>query len=411
MTILRNLILWCLLAAGCALAAHFLLPDPGFVLIRFAGRDYTTTLVVAVLAILTAVFLLWFLWALLSLPFRGLAAYRQKKQHSLLGSGVNAFYEGKYTKAESYFNDAASSDEVNATAALFSAARSALRRDDTDAARRYIERIDPTKDAALQTIGFAMVALASHQPQQALDYLDMPAVQPLPAYAAALRAQAYADLGDPEQAYAMLGALRKQQAFSAEKLENYETQWAQSALQKLDDPNAVATYWEALPKTQQQTPDIVRTYVQHAMAFGWRDAAIRVLEQAIDAQWSNALVRLYGRIPADRTAHRLQRAEQWLSTHPDNPALLSTLALLSIKENKLEQAETYLNQALVITHDDPSTWYAFAELNAASGNLQQAVDYYRHAHTLSDAQDRRATRPLGVTQSSTAVLPQTDGPV
>ena len=43
MNLFRNLLFWVVLALLGALAAQFLLADPGYVLVRFRGYDTTTT--------------------------------------------------------------------------------------------------------------------------------------------------------------------------------------------------------------------------------------------------------------------------------------------------------------------------------------------------------------------------------
>src|SRR5690606_41043651 len=50
MNLFRNLLFWILLALLGAIAAQLLLADPGYVLVRFRGYDYETTVATAVLA-------------------------------------------------------------------------------------------------------------------------------------------------------------------------------------------------------------------------------------------------------------------------------------------------------------------------------------------------------------------------
>ena len=54
MNLFRSLLFWIVLALLGALAAQFLLADPGYVLVRFRGTDYTTTVAAAVIGLLVA---------------------------------------------------------------------------------------------------------------------------------------------------------------------------------------------------------------------------------------------------------------------------------------------------------------------------------------------------------------------
>ena len=51
MNLFRNLLFWIVLALVGALLAQLLLADPGYVLVRFRGMDYTTTVATGLLIV------------------------------------------------------------------------------------------------------------------------------------------------------------------------------------------------------------------------------------------------------------------------------------------------------------------------------------------------------------------------
>ena len=62
MNLFRSVLFWLLLAVLGALLAQVLLQDPGYVLVRYRGSDYTTTVAAGIgilLATLFAIVLLW----------------------------------------------------------------------------------------------------------------------------------------------------------------------------------------------------------------------------------------------------------------------------------------------------------------------------------------------------------------
>ena len=79
MTLFRSLLFWIALALLGALAAQYLLADPGYVLVRFRGTDTTTTVAAAVIGLLAGVLVLGLLWKLLAFPFR---AWRRRNERN-----------------------------------------------------------------------------------------------------------------------------------------------------------------------------------------------------------------------------------------------------------------------------------------------------------------------------------------
>lgn len=344
MSLFRNLLFWIVLALLGALVAQLLLSDPGYVLVRFRGYDYETTVAAVALGGLVALVVLWLLWKLLTLPFRSLRAHRDRRARARLGEGLDAYHRGHYERAEKLLADAATEDEIAAGARL-GAARAAMARGDHAAARAQLAAVDD-RHAALRAIALAELALEEHRPTDALVALDAPAAQPLPPRGLALRAQALAANGQATQAYGLLGTLRQQQALPAARLDELQEQWAEASLREAGDANMLADRWEALPKSLRSEPGVVDAYAGRAAALRWEEAATRSLEQALDARWDEDLATRYGSLPVGRIEERRAKAEGWLANHPASPALLLTLARLARAQGEWPQAEAYLHRAI-----------------------------------------------------------------
>ena len=78
MNLFRNLLFWIALILLGALVAQLFVQDPGYVLVRYGGNDYSTTLVGAVLGGLVVLAVLWLVWKLLTLPFVALRRHRSR---------------------------------------------------------------------------------------------------------------------------------------------------------------------------------------------------------------------------------------------------------------------------------------------------------------------------------------------
>ena len=344
MNLFRNLLFWNVLALVGALVAQLLVQDPGYVLVRYRGNDYSTTLAAALLIGLAALVVAWLLWKVLTAPFVALRRRREKAGRARLTDGLDALHQGHWSRAEKLLAQAAEHDDVAAIARV-GAARAATARGDAAAVAQHLDALAVQHPSA-RAVAVADLALASGRAAEALAALDAAHAQPLPPRGVALRAQALAALGRSGEAYGLIGPLRQQQAFPAERLAVLEAQWAEAALREAADANELADRWEALPKSLKSDPAAVAAYAERATALRWDEAAAKSLEQALDTRWDESLAALYGRLPIGRLDARRGNAERWLQAHPASPGVLLTLARLNQAQGQWPQAEAYLHRAL-----------------------------------------------------------------
>ena len=377
MNLFRSLLFWIVLALLGALAAQFLLSDPGYVLVRFRGTDTTTTVAAAVIGILAAILVLGLLWKLLTLPFRSWRRHRDRNAKARLGEGLDALHGGHYQRAEQLLARAADEGHDSAIARI-AAARAATARGDVAAAQAHVDALDP-KHAPARAIALAEQALADERPTDALVALDAPAAQPLPPRGQALRAQALAASGKSAEAYGLLGALRQQHALADAKLDELQERWAAAALREAADANALADVWDRLPKDVRSEPEVVLAYADRAAALRWDDAALKAMEQALDARWDETLAARYGTLPvAGRIEQRRANVERWLQAHPSSPALLLGLARLDRAEGRWPQAEANLHRALA-QGAGADAWEEFGNAFADAGDMDRAQRSYANA--------------------------------
>ena len=381
MNLFRNVLFWIVLALVGALLAQLLLADPGYVLVRFRGSDYTTTVASGLLILLAVLAALWLAWTLLALPFRSWRRHRDRRARARLGEGLDALHHGHYARAHKLLVQAAEDGDATgsavATSARVAAARAAAGRGDPAAARAQIDALGESNPAA-GALALAEFALAEHRPTDALVALDAPAAQPLPPRGLALRAQAHAMAGQSAQAYGLLGALRQQQALPPLQLDELQERWAAALLLEARDANELAERWDGLSRTVGNDPAVVIAYARRATALRWDEAAIRAIEQALEARWSETLADEYGRLPLGRLEARQARAERWLQAHPASPALLTTLARLARAQGQWPQAEAYLYRALA-QGAGADAWEELGHGYAAAGEDARAQLSYANA--------------------------------
>ncbi|GAB3100559.1 heme biosynthesis HemY N-terminal domain-containing protein [Lysobacter terrae] len=380
MNLFRHLLFWIALALLGALVAQVFVQDPGYVLIRYGGNDYSTTLVGAVVASLITLFALWLAWKVLSLPFVAFRRRRKKQARARLTDGLLAVEHGHWARAEKSLAQAAQSDDVAALARL-GAARAALRRGDAAQAREYVEPL-ATTHAATHALALAELAQAEGRYADVLAALDAPTAQPLPPRGVLLRAEALAALGRAGEAYGLLGALRQQHVVSSERLAELEARWAEAGLREAADANVLADRWEAMPTSLRSDARTVAAYAERAAALRWDDAAAKSIESALDARWDESLAALYGRLPVPQDRSRLDarraNAERWLQARPMSPALLVTLARIAMAQGQWPQAEGFLHRALA-QGAGSEAWEELGHGFAAIGDEGRARQSYVNA--------------------------------
>ena len=376
MTLFRSVLFWLVLAVLGALLAQVLLQDPGYVLVRFRGTDYTTTVAVAIGLLLAVMLGLALLWTLLRLPFRVWRRHRARQARAKLTDGLAAYQRGDYARAEQLLAQAADSGDAEAVART-QAARAALARGDEAAASAHLDAFGDRHPAA-RAIQRAQQELSLDHPAEALLALDAPAAQPLPPRGLRLRAEALVASGRSHEAYGLLGALRQQQALPASKLDALQAEWAAQSLQQAGDANALADRWDAMPEPLRTRATVVGAYASRAAAMNWDEAATRSIEHALDAQWDESLIGLYGHLPVGRLDHRRAQAERWMSVHPSSPALLLTAARIAHAQGQWPQAEGWLHRAIAQGAGAPA-WELLGDGAVLAGDESRARLAYANA--------------------------------
>lgn len=377
MKLFRNLLFWCMLALVGALLAQLLLSqDPGHVLVRWRGFDYTTTVFKAVALLLGILLALWLVWWLLSLPFRTWGRRRDLRARARIGEGFDALHLGHHARAETLLAQA-SEDPGLEVAARVGAAHAAIARGDSEAAQAHLQGFNDRHPGA-QAVARAELALSQGRDLDALAALDAPSAQPLPPRGLVLRSDILARNGQAGQAYGLLGPLRQQRALADLQLDQREREWARAALLEASDANVLADLWDRLPKPLKADHGVVIAYADRAVDLRWDAAATSALEHAIDAQWHDDLIARYGMLPLGRLEQRRANAERWLQAHPASPALLITLARLARAQGQWPQAEEFLHRALAqgAGHD---AWEELGHGFTAAGDDTRASQCYANA--------------------------------
>lgn len=404
---LQSLVVLLLAVAIGVVAAQWLGADDlnrfGEVTLRYGGYDYHSNLPKVALLSVIAVLVLWLLWSLIAAPFRAWGRYRRKQGRARLTEGLQAHEQGHWQRAEKLLTSAAEDKEVSAVA-LVTAVRSAQARDDDAAVNQYLQRL-ATEDATSHALLLAERLLAQERPVDAINVLDVAAIQPLPPRGLWLRTEALARADRAHEAYGQLGALRKQKVLPDAAVAELEIRLAAQSLLEAGDVNALAAQWEATPKALRSDPEVVSAYALRAVALDWDEPALLNLEQALDTRWDESVVTLYGQMPVEKLATRQANLQRWLTTQPSSPALLLALGRIAARQRQHTLAEDYLHRAIA-AGAGPAAWEALGEVFLDRSETALASQCFANALRQQRGDDSVALARASATTPLDPIVPE-----
>lgn len=162
--------------------------------------------------------------------------------------------------------------------------------------------------------------------------------------------------------------------------------YTENLRRRADDDRGLLEYWKKIPAEFRLDPWVARAAARAFMQRGGHDTALDVLEAALNRDWHEDLVALYGEARGSNPARQIEQAEKWLHVHPRDAQLLLTLAQLCSVQQLWGKAQSYLEASLAIA---PSAegHIRMAELKTQSGQPGEACKQYQKALALCRAQE------------------------
>jgi HemY protein len=334
----------------------------------------------------------------LALPAQ-VRAYRERRRrehaHAALAAALQAWFEGRYTRAEKEATIAWEAGSAPGLAALV-AARAAHELREYERRDRWLDRAEEAGGESLRA------ARLLSQAELALDERDFTgarnALKSLhgtgPRHVATARMLLRAERGAQnwDEVLKLATSLAKRDAISLTIAEEYRVQAHIELLARAaGDRASLESRWARIPANDQAHPRVAGAAARHAAAAGDAALARRVLERALAAEWSPALVALYGDLPqsdahgpevAEEARTRLERAEKWLAGHADDPRLLVTLGRLCAQAGLWGKARDYLEASLSF-EKSRGAHLELARLAERDGRAADAQRHFRSAAELA----------------------------
>jgi HemY protein len=393
-------LLWLLAVFAAAVALVILgRVDAGYVL--FTWPPYRVEMSILFFALI-ALLVFIALYAVVRMSGHALAlpatvrAYRARRRNeranAALAAALQAYYEGRYARAEKEAAIAFENGTVPGVAALL-AARAAHQLRDFERRETWFERAaaagEPVQTAHVMSL--AEVALDERDfigARNALRNLQGNA-RHIASMRMLLRAERGAGAWD--EVLRLSAQLAKRDAIAPALAEEYKLQATIELLARsADDAGAFERRWRAIPSADQRQSRIAVAGARHANALGNPTLARSILEQALAEEWSPQLVRLYGELPrgldaagrSEEARVRIERAERWLSERNRDSDLLSALGRLCAEAELWGKARNFLDAALSF-EESRALHLELARLAEKMGDAVDAQRHFRRAAELT----------------------------
>ena len=364
-----------------AFAAHFLLEDKGYVLVNFRGYVMEMS-VPALLLVLAALYVLVRIgvriWRLPRRLGQAVGDHQLARSGDKLTKGLIQLAEGNWAKGERLLGQGIRRNRAPLINYLMAARAAQLqgadeRRDEW--LKLAYEDVPEAEAAVLLTQ--AELQVAHGQNERALATLrKINEVHPNHPLGVALLARVYQALSDWNALLELLPNLPK-----SNLSEEVIVTMAADALTALADvPDLTSArlgqIWENIPGALKKSPRLIGLRARALSRLEQGNLAEREVRAALNSAWDEDLVIAYGHIRSADAAKQLKRAETWLKTHPEDPALLLSAARLCMVNELWGKARSYLESSLAIG-PRADAYQLYGRLLARLGEGENAALAYR----------------------------------
>jgi len=317
------------------------------------------------------------------------AARRREKARRSFLEALQEYFAGRYRRAEQAAAAANDVPEFPGLAALL-AARATHKLRDTGRRDTYLaEAAAASPDAPARVITEAEQMVEERRYQEALELLRRLPRRHTAALRLELRAQQQAR--NWQEVLRLTEELRKRGVYDTAQAEQLRRHALVEHIKRnAADTRALEEAWDKVPSSERAERRVALAAARGFIALGACDQAHRIIEQALAANWDSELAGLYAECDGGDTLRRIERAEEWLKTHPADAVLLLTLGRLCAGQGLWGKAQSYLEASVAIepTH---SAHLALARLQEQLGNAEAARRHDREGLRLALAQLNAAT--------------------
>lgn len=361
-----------------ALVTPWLIEDPGYFYIRFAGYEIEMRLIVALGLLLTLVFLLWLIVFFIRLPKKTLRNYSANRSRRTFAKGLLALSEGKWKVAEKQL---LTSTKNSPTPELgyMAAARAAIALNKIQQAFEYLDEAENHTDNPL-TVDLTRCELwiKTGEFDQAVQLLQrILKSYPNNPRALHLLTQAGQSAGHWQLLRDIMPKAEKLEVLPVSEVRRIADSSIRQQLIYAENAGQLQSVWNSLNKQQKSNIEYIKAYAKSGLLLGMNEEVSSLAEASLSANLTDELLEIWSQLSLD-VKHKIKIAEKWLKKHPDNPLLLMILGELCLHEKLWGKARDYLQKSLEI-HPHKKCFKLLARYYDEVGEPDNALDAYRQA--------------------------------
>ena len=369
------------LAVGLSLAAHL---NDGYAILVFPPYRAELSLNFAILLGIAGFTLGYLLLRLIAhtlrLPMHVRDFHlrrRDAKGRAALLAGLQALFEGRYARAEKSAGEAYELGQAPSLSALI-AARAAGELRELERRDLWLERAEGgDKNARQARLAVqASLLLDERRYDDALAVLrELSASGPKRIATQRMLMKAHQRLGHWDEVRRLAAILGKRGVLAEVAATQLRiTAQIEALRQQARDAAGLAQCWQ---RTEDQLDArVARTAAQLFIALGDCRRAHEIVAAALEAEWGEQLILLYGECLGGDVLAQIERAENWLKSRPRDRALLLTLGRLCLQQELWGKAQSYL-EASVSEEPSRGAHVALAQLLDRIGKPEDADRHYR----------------------------------
>ena len=343
---------------GSVLFAGLMIEDPGYVLFSYRNTTVETSLWIGILLVLAMVLFTYVALRLLALLLNSTSLIKhwwEKRGHRRSAAktthGMIDLMEGNYQAAQKKLSQAAQKSDTPLVNYL-AAARAAAENEDNQATEELLsaaKRAAPSAELAV-SLARTEILIQRAQFEQALALLLQNAKHyPKHKQIHRLLQQVYLELGDWEALGRLMPMLRKLKVAPLAQLDEIEQKTLLMLIKKVvaesssaaDRAERLREVWSRAQAKVRRREYVTLAYVNSVRALGKNEWAVPAIYDAVQQQWSDALVDIYGRIAGQDVQGQLKNAESWIKAQPNNAVLMLALGRVSMRNKLWGKAREY----------------------------------------------------------------------
>lgn len=370
------------------IAAPAMVDNKGYVLISMGNLVVETSVVALGIMLLGAIVI----WMLASMLFGRVIRFtrfsgswfggraERKKQRAFYRS-IQALAEGEWDAATKAA-EIAEQGEFEGVNYLVSAQAAVARGRQDTATRKLNEAAEYPSSALAARVTLARMALAAHQPKEALTELDkLDDKQKATRPAITLRVQALAESNQWATLESELDGYKK---VLGEQYTVWSKQIAKGRLAEVASKQGaiqLKTFWESLPRKQRNDVGYQAAYAEQLLAQGMHQEAQSVLLGWQKRGPQAAFLPLLKQLALPNPAPTIQALEKWIKADEENAELYRILGQVAYRANDLALANKALQKAMKLQPTQEGL-LLLAEINEKARDHESALAYYKQSIAL-----------------------------